>query len=223
LTIIFPPTILPFFSLQTVDGATSGFTADLIMFPEDDLVIASTSNIVKITQINDYIPIRIAEELLDLPVNKTFDWIEGAAVPEVQAYYAAMKELSQGFLPARIPNKPATFANNLRAYAGEYFDPLFGTFFVAVEERKDDKTGKMKEVLTYKYNEFTSVLEHYHYDAFVATLDDPMIQFRALMTFSSDPASKGDDKGKKRAMTRMQIQEIPAGQGIQKKIFKKHH
>lgn len=207
-----------------IDGATSGFTADLIMFPDDDLVIASTSNIAKISQIGDYIPIQIANVLLDLPINKTFDWIEESAVPEIKAYYTAVKELSQGFLPPKIPNKPATFANNLRAYVGEYNDPLFGTFFVGLEEKKDPKTGKKKEVLTYKYNEFKSVLEHYHYDASVATFYDPLLKFRALMTFSADPVKgeKGGDK-KKRPIMRMQIQELPAGTGISKKIFKKRH
>ncbi|KAF9137500.1 hypothetical protein BGX30_010155 [Mortierella sp. GBA39] len=206
------------------NGAVSGYTADLFMFPDDDLVIATTSNIAKVTQISDYIPIEIANVLLDLPINKTFDWIEELAVPEVKAYYTAAEELSHGFLPPQIPNKPATFANNLRAYVGEYTDPLFGTFVVELEEKKDSKTGKKKEVLTYRYNEFRSVLEHYHYDAFVVTMNDPLLKFRALMTFSADPVKgeKGGDK-KKKPIMRMQIQELPAGMGISKKIFKKRH
>ncbi|KAF9152142.1 hypothetical protein BG015_005731 [Linnemannia schmuckeri] len=207
------------------NGATSGFTADLVMFPHDDLVIASTSNIVKVSQIGDYIPLHIADVLFDLPINSTFDWIEEMAVPEVKGYYTAMKQLGQGFLPPQIPNKPATFANNLSAYVGEYADPLFGKFVIGLEKKKDPNTGKEIEVLTYKYNEFASTLEHYHYDAFVATLDDPLLRFRALMTFSADPV-KGGEKGgdkKKRPIMRMQIQELPAGTGISKKIFKKRH
>ncbi|KAF9337142.1 hypothetical protein BGZ91_009633 [Linnemannia elongata] len=206
------------------NGATSGYTSDLIMFPDDDLVIASTSNIVKISQIGYYLPIQIADVMLDLPINKTSDWIEELAVPQVKEYYTTAKKLSQGFLPPQIPNKPATFANNLRAYVGEYTDPLFGTFVIELEEKEDSKTGRKKEVLTYKYNELTSVLEHYHYDAFVATLDDPLLKFRALMTFSADPVKgeKGGDQ-KKRPIMRMQIQEMLYGAGISKKIFKKRH
>ncbi|KAG0273109.1 hypothetical protein BGZ96_005017 [Linnemannia gamsii] len=205
------------------DGWVSGFTANLIMFPYDDLVIASTSNIAKVTQIGEYLPIRIAEGLLDIPVSSTFDWVEELAVPEVRDFYTAWDQYSKGLIPPQVPNKPATFANNLHAYAGEYYDPLFGTFSVAVETTKDDKTGKTKEVLMYRYNGITSMLKHHHYDAFVVTLDDPVLLFKALITFSSDPVSKGGDKGKKRPISRLQIQEIHAAAGIQKRIFKKRH
>ncbi|KAF9905736.1 hypothetical protein EC991_001339 [Linnemannia zychae] len=209
------------------NGATSGFTSDLVMYPDHDLVITSVSNIAGVTQISDYLPTRIAETLLDLPKdnNSNIDWIEELAVPEIKAYYSAVRELAQGFLPPKIPNKPATFANNLRAYVGEYTDPQFGTFVIDLETRTtNSSTGTRKEeVLTFKYNELTSILEHYHYDGFVATLDDVMLKFKALITFSADPISGGGDKNDKKnqPIKRMQIQELPAGAGISKKIFKR--
>ncbi|KAG0373103.1 hypothetical protein BGX24_012156, partial [Mortierella sp. AD032] len=197
-------------------GATSGFTSDLVVYPDYDLVIASTTNIVKVSEVADILPTVIAEILLDLP-RSTIDWVEEIAVPAVKEYYSAVTLIAQGaLLPPKIPNKPAMFANNLRAYVGEYSDPQFGSFFIGLETDNNKTT-----TLTYKYNELTSTLEHYHYDAFVATLDDPLLKYKALITFSADPVSGGDNDKKKRPITRMQIQELPAGVDISKKVFKK--
>ncbi|KAG0281624.1 hypothetical protein BGZ95_001478 [Linnemannia exigua] len=178
------------------NGAVSGFTSDLVVYPDYDLVIASTSNIVKVSEVADFLPTLIAEILLDLPRN-TIDWIEEVAVPAVKEYYSAVAMIAQGaLLPSKIPNKPATFANNLSAYVGEYSDPQFGSFIIRLE------TGNNKTTtLTYKYNEFTSTLEHYHYDAFVATLDDPLLKFKALINFSAEPISGGDKDKKKRPIS----------------------
>ncbi|KAF9135331.1 hypothetical protein BGW39_003438 [Mortierella sp. 14UC] len=206
------------------DGALSGYTSDLIVYPDHDLVIASVSNIVGIYQIANYLPKIISETLLDLPKDSSsnIDWIEEIAVPQVKAYYAATAELAQGFLPPKVPNKPATFANNLRAYAGEYSDPQFGTVTIGLETQSTNSSTGAKEVLTFKYSVFNSTLEHYHYDAFVATLENPMVRTKALITFSADPVSgrEKEDK-KKRPIARMQIQELPLAMGISDKVFKR--
>ncbi|KAF9135330.1 hypothetical protein BGW39_003437 [Mortierella sp. 14UC] len=155
--------------------------------------------------------------------NSNIDWVEEIAVSEIRTYYSTARKSAQGFLPPKVPNKPATFANNLRDYIGEYSDPQFGTFVIGLEtQTTNSSTEAKKEVLTYKYNEFTSTLGHYHYDGFVATLDDALLKFRALITFYADPVS-GGEKGdkKKRPIARMQIQELPAGEGISKKVFKR--
>ncbi|KAF9905735.1 hypothetical protein EC991_001338 [Linnemannia zychae] len=194
-----------------------------IVYPDHDLVVASVSNIVGVSQISSYLPTLISETLLDLP-KSNIDWIEEIAVPQVKAYYSMMTERSQGFLPAKIPNKPATFANNLRAYTGEYSDPEFGTFSIGLETKSiSSSAGAENEgVLTYKYGWFNSTLEHYHFDSFVATLDNPMLRTKVLITFSADPISGGDKNDKNQPITRMQIQEMPLGMGISKKVFKKH-
>jgi len=191
------------------------------MFPDRDLVIACTSNIAMVTQMNDNLPNIIAETVLDLP--KTVgDWIEDVAVPAVKELYKNIALTAQGFLPPKVPNKPASFANNLKAYVGEYSDPLWGSFEIGITKEKDSATGKEKEVLTFKYNDFNSTLEHYHYDAFVATFNDVLFMFRALITFSPDPVpGKHSKSSGGLPIKRLQIQELPAGDGISKSVFEK--
>ncbi|KAG0358788.1 hypothetical protein BGX24_005913, partial [Mortierella sp. AD032] len=194
-------------------GATSGFTSDLIFYPDHDLVISSTSNIFGGSQFAEVLPSLIAETLLDLP-KSDIDWVEDLGVPLSKSFYDRLLAPTDD-LPPKIPKKPATFANNLSAYVGEYSDPQFGTFVIGLEK------GNKTTTLTYKFNEFTSTLKHYHNDAFVASLDEPLFHYDALITFSTDPVSgRGRDK-KKQSITRMQIQEVPGAMGISKKVFKK--
>ena len=160
----------------------SGFIATLMMFPDQDLVIASLSNLAEINTLINAVHFYVVETLLDIKSN--VDWIEGFALPRVTALYESKAQAVQGSLPPQIPNKPATFAHNLKAYVGSYSDPLWGTWVIGVDKQKNATTGKEEEVLTYKLNEFGSVLEHYHYDAFVATINDVLLQTRMLMTFT---------------------------------------
>lgn len=74
---------------------------------------------------------------------------------------------------ARIANAPAS--HPLKDYAGEYTHPLYGSFYVEVED------GEMK----FNFNHtklFKGELEHWHYDTFLLL---PDLQFRdeALITF----------------------------------------
>ncbi|KAF9932962.1 hypothetical protein FBU30_006948 [Linnemannia zychae] len=204
------------------NGAISGFTANLVAFPDQDLIIASTTNIASISHIGDILPTYISEIVLDLPKSTT-DWVEEIAVPLTKETYQQLAITKQGALPPKIPNKPATFADNLLAYVGKYHDILFGTFEIGLEERAvPGQRDIMEKVLTLKYNELWSTLEHYHYDSFVVTFTDVLVKFRALVTFSSEPRSFGDRK-KKLPMVRLQIQELPAGHGISKRVFKRRH
>ncbi|KAG0211785.1 hypothetical protein BGX33_004062 [Mortierella sp. NVP41] len=213
------------------NGAVSGFTSDLIMFPDQDLVIASLSNIVMVSQLAHNLPYPIAETVLDLPKkNNTSgekeDWIEDVAVPQVKEFYNNVALLTQGFLPEKVPNKPPTFSDNLQAYTGEYSHPYWGKFMIGLERKKTHKDGKdekEEEVLTFKFNEFGSSLEHYHFDAFVATFDDPLLKTRALISFV--PNSMGEEQqqhAKDQPVKSLHIQELPAGEGISHSVFKRN-
>ncbi|KAF9135332.1 hypothetical protein BGW39_003439 [Mortierella sp. 14UC] len=205
------------------DGATIGYASDLIVYPNHDPVITSTTNILSGAQIADSLSPLIAETLLDLlKSNINIDWIEEIAVPIVKGNHKNVALLAPGAFTPRIPNKPPTFPNNLRAYVGVYSDPQFGTFVIGLEAT-NTTTSRKDDLLTYKYTEFTSTPKHYHYNSFVATLDDPMLRIKALITFSADPVfgADGKDDMKNRPITRMQIQELPAGLDISKKLFKK--
>lgn len=48
-------------------------------------------------------------------------------------------------------------------------------------------------VLRFKYNDFTSILEHYKNNTFIATFDDELSKIRVLMSFLPDLEREHDE------------------------------
>ncbi|KAF9994050.1 hypothetical protein BGZ80_006130 [Entomortierella chlamydospora] len=144
------------------NGGLPWFTADLIVYPDDDLVIAQLSN-VQHFQLAKNLARYIADELLDLP--RTKDWIFVEAVKETKSSYEDLAKEMAGDLPERILNKPATHPT--QAYVGEYSNPVYGKIKICLGCDKSGEDGS----LYFELWGCKDKLEHYHFDSFVARLD----------------------------------------------------
>ncbi|KAF9360633.1 hypothetical protein BGX26_008471, partial [Mortierella sp. AD094] len=144
------------------NGGLPWFTSDLIMFPDEDLVIAQLFN-VQISVLAQNLARHIADELLDLP--RTKDWVFVEAVEQTKTSYEERAKKIAGVLPKHIPNKPATHPK--QAYVGEYSNPVYGEIYILPG---CDESGE-EESLFFELWGCKGELEHYHFDAFVAKLD----------------------------------------------------
>ena len=151
-------------------------------------------------------------------------------VPEVKKMYELIAKNAQGLLPTRIPDKPATFSNSLEAYVGEYTHPYWGDFEISLKREEglltegeeggageSGKNSKKNEALTFRFNGFGSVLEHYHNDSFVATLHNALTNTRALISFSFHPTLSNDSSPH---IEGLYLQEL-LGEGLSESLFKK--
>ncbi|KAG0367242.1 hypothetical protein BGZ54_004169 [Gamsiella multidivaricata] len=157
-------------------GLINGFRANLILFPDSELVVAHLANSY-IADLMVYFPYYVADELLGLP--KTLDWINDAAMRDAQWRYDILAAQIKGDFPERIKNKPPT--RSLSEFVGEYSSPLYGNVSIQL-----DKGGKGREkVLRFKMHSFNSEMEHYHYDSFSMVLDDYNAISAAFLTFTT--------------------------------------
>ncbi|KAF9202787.1 hypothetical protein BGZ59_001976 [Podila verticillata] len=149
------------------DGGVFGYRSNLMIFPDDDLVIAHATNI-KVAELMANVPFYIADELFGLP--KTQDWLAVSA-RNSQAQYNELKTVRDGVFPKQI--KGTSSSRNLEEYVGSYVNPVYGEGSVRLESGS----------LYFKYNVFDSKMEHYHYDSFKTELADFYIQMTQLATF----------------------------------------
>ncbi|KAF9170924.1 hypothetical protein BGX20_008345 [Mortierella sp. AD010] len=148
--------------LIAYDGGLPWFTADLIVYPDDDLVIAQLSNVMHF-QLARNLARYIVDELLDLP--RTKDWVFVEAVKETKSSYESLAKEMAGDLPERIDNKPATHPK--QSYVGEYSNPIYGEIKICLGCDKNSEG----ESLYFELWGCKDKLEHYHFDSFVARLD----------------------------------------------------
>jgi CubicO group peptidase (beta-lactamase class C family) len=145
-------------------GAIDGFRAHLTLVPDAGLGIALVNNL-EGTQMNLAISNSLVDLFLDLGPQ---DW-NGRFLDVVAREEAAKKEaIRQRQAMRRQGTKPSL---SLRAYAGSYENPAYGTAHI---ELKDD-------ALTWTWSSFHGPLEHFHYDTFTAKhefLGDPFVVFR---------------------------------------------
>ncbi|KAF9360857.1 hypothetical protein BGX34_007457 [Mortierella sp. NVP85] len=140
-------------------GATGGFSSSLILFPDEDLVIAQLFNI-RHSELSPCIAYYVADKILGLPTTK--DWLFDVAIRSTEEVYEALEKRRIGNLPERAFNKPPS--HSLDVYVGEYSHPVFGRFSVRLEnDVKDEKP----EGLVFDLWTFEGRLEHYHFDHFV--------------------------------------------------------
>ncbi|KAF9932830.1 hypothetical protein BGZ67_004551 [Mortierella alpina] len=167
-------------------GGVGGFSSSLVMFPDDDLVIAQLSNIMR-TSLHSPIEYFIADNLFGLA--KTQDWIMDRALKETQESYERLGQdlAGVGRIPERIPNKPPT--HPLQEYAGVYTHPVFGDMLVRVEssqkKKKEDDDEARKEYLSFKLFGIGNSMEHHHYELFVMRVHDVSFRKIALASFQT--------------------------------------
>ncbi|KAF8978886.1 hypothetical protein BGZ46_006050 [Entomortierella lignicola] len=159
-------------------GHIPGFTSNLAIFPDADLVVAHLTNILtgSLTSFSAYL---IADQLLGLP--KTQDWIE-ASIENSKTFFDTLETAKRGVFPKRIENKPAT--HELNEFAGDYWSPAYGDISVRLEINNE---GEKELYLKYRVNE--NKLDHYHYDSFTTTWQRPF-ESAQLITFSTGEDGK---------------------------------
>ncbi|KAF9940963.1 hypothetical protein BGZ67_006201 [Mortierella alpina] len=159
------------------NGATGGFTANLAMFPDDDLVVAHLCNLMY-SDPGSNIFQHVADELLDLP--KTYNWLPDMALKAAEGSYQAVASSRNGtgVVPERIPNQPPT--HPLQAYVGVYSHLVYGDASVTLEKSQDGK-----ETLVIELIRFRSTLEPYHFDVFTAQLEDVTTNTKTIASFKT--------------------------------------
>ncbi|KAG0368021.1 hypothetical protein BGZ54_002831 [Gamsiella multidivaricata] len=164
-------------------GNVFGFTSNIVLFPDSDLVVAVLSNIYG-AELPTFVPYYLADEILNLP--RTQDWMGQVAVNSTIETYDAIAKGSQGTFPPRIKNKPTT--HPLHQYAGVYSNPLFGNISITLERSEADEV--IKKGLHMRFKTFQSPMEHYHFDSFVFVLDMWSIKSRQMLTFTTGEDGK---------------------------------
>ncbi|KAF9284110.1 hypothetical protein BGZ88_010129 [Linnemannia elongata] len=176
-------------------------------------------------------------------------WIKGGAIPLAKEAYAGVELIGEGiFLPIAVADRnPLMFAGDLKAYVGVYSHPFWGEFeitlgdkeeeeeeVVMVEEdggdpssttvtKEEEEKESEDQVLRFRYNEYTSILEHYDQNMFIATFDDVLFKMRALMSFLPDTETlqQGLSDSNEFPRENLQIQDLVGALGISNALFSK--
>ncbi|KAK3840528.1 MAG: beta-lactamase/transpeptidase-like protein [Linnemannia elongata] len=237
-------------------GADIGFGSGLVIFPDQDLVIAMLANTGTFSHVCSFLPFSIAIPMLNLPDAKTIkdekgddSWIEGGAIPLAKEAYAGLELISEGiFLPIAVADRnPLMFADDLKAYVGVYSHPCWGEFKITLGDKDEEKEEKEKvmvknddpssttvaneqeekerkdQVLRFQYNEYTSTLEHYDQNTFIATFDDVLFKMRALVSFlpNTETSQQGLPDSNEFPRENLQIQDLVGAIGISDALFSK--
>ncbi|KAG0233449.1 beta-lactamase/transpeptidase-like protein [Mortierella sp. GBAus27b] len=159
-------------------GVTWGFSSALMIFPDDDLVVAQLFN-TRHAELSPYITYYVVDEILGLP--KTKEWLIEVAIHRTEETYREFAKRKSGDLPERIPNKPPS--HSLPWYVGEFHHPVFGWFSIQLES--DSTEGKATESLIFDLWTFKGRLEHYHFNQFVLRLVSLSIDEPFLILFQT--------------------------------------
>ncbi len=151
-------------------GNIDGFSANVVLFPQDDLGIVVLTNM-NATPLPELIGRLVADRILKLtPVN----WI-GEAAGRQSVAEEADKEAKKKKEIARIPGKPP--AHPLEDYTGDYENPGYGPLKIALHEARLEAT----------YNGITTPLEAWHYETFNGLkAKDPIFE-NMKFTFETNP------------------------------------
>ncbi|KAF9384167.1 hypothetical protein CPB97_005892 [Podila verticillata] len=152
------------------NGRVFGYITNLAVFPNAELVVAVLSNS-DMTSLPDFVSRQAADEILGL--RRSQDWLAVTAIRATVAFYDFIGGITNGKFPERIPNRPP--AHELRAYAGEYIHPGYGTITVRLEGSE----------LLVTLEAFKGVLTHYHYDSFTTVFQHTGLKFGRLITFQT--------------------------------------
>ncbi|KAF9436041.1 hypothetical protein BGZ76_004952 [Entomortierella beljakovae] len=162
------------------DGQNPGYRTELTIFPDADIVVASTANLF-VAEILPNIQYYVADELLDLP--RTQNWLSDVANNTSSMIYKYIKDEREGSLPDRVENKPPT--HELREYVGQYSDEVYGDILIRLEKKnkEDGKEGEEGEELHFNIRTIDSKLDHYHFESFKVFAHDFALQATFLISF----------------------------------------
>ncbi|KAF8917774.1 hypothetical protein BGZ58_004982 [Dissophora ornata] len=157
-------------------GNVPGFTSNMVLFPDSDLVVVVLSNIYN-ARLPTYVPYYLADEILGL--TETRDWMGKVAVDMTRMTYESTANEARGTFPPRIKNKSTT--HPLHQYVGAYSNPLFGNVSITLE--KSEAEGVFKKELHFQFHTFQSTMEHCHFDSFIIVWDAFSAKHPQMLTF----------------------------------------
>ncbi|KAK3819335.1 MAG: beta-lactamase/transpeptidase-like protein [Linnemannia elongata] len=172
-------------NMYTHSGGYPGSVANLTIFPDDNLIIAQLVNIYP-TELPFYADFFIADKILNLPAypaSTQQDWLFNKAVEATAKQYDTLEEERDGKeLPTRI--KGTVSALLREDMVGQFENPLYGVITIARGiPDKDEGKEKGEEGLEFRYNEYRSTMEHYHYETFKMALEDLGVSEARLVSF----------------------------------------
>lgn len=139
-------------------GASDGMNSFIVLVHEENLGVVVVTNV-----FNDFmyaLANHVIDSYLDVPYT---DWHE-KYLTQYEKEYETVKERREKLHDARIENtRPSLSAG---AYAGEYYDQLYGTVSVMVE-------GDTIAIQFWEDDSLVADLEHWHYDTYRALWHNP--------------------------------------------------
>ncbi|GJJ70051.1 hypothetical protein EMPS_02400 [Entomortierella parvispora] len=175
-------------------GNIPGACANLALFPDADLAIASLSN-VDIARLPVLLPYFFAD-LLDLPKSK--EWLFERCEVITRMGYEYNDEFVQGYLPERTEGKPCL--HDMSELSGTFFDPVYGQISIfekkvkdtapdsdGADQRKEKEKEEVEEkALFVKLRQWEGKLDHYHLNTFRTVLKDFAVVLGTLVTFETE-------------------------------------
>ncbi len=144
-------------------GDIDGFSTMVVLIPE-----IHTGYFVSINLSSSYrqvLSYQIADRLLHLP---EYDW--SAHFHKLEADLKVEEKAGQAWQSKRVPGTHPS--RQFDAYSGKYRNPAYGEAQVTTQ----------KDGLAFRFHDFSSDLQHWQYDTFVANLDDS----KTRLTFCLD-------------------------------------
>ncbi|KAF9538004.1 hypothetical protein EC957_007373 [Mortierella hygrophila] len=184
-------------NFYTHSGGYPGYSANLTLFPDDDLIIAQLANI-QATSLAVYADFFIADKILNLPTSSTGtqqDWLFDKAVKGTEKEYEALEGEREGItLPARVEGTVSVLPRE--EMVGQFTNPLYGVITIARVIPHEDggkENEEEEERLEFRYNEYRNKMGHYHYETFKTVLEDLGVAEARLVSFEA--ASDGHVAG----------------------------
>ncbi|KAG0334566.1 hypothetical protein BG004_000358 [Podila humilis] len=164
-------------------GRSVGYTSNLVMFPEDELIVALLSN-VDITGVTRFAPFHVADLILGLPKTNNKTWLPDEAVVATKRSYMMNGAILEGQLPEKVNNTRPSHSENA-AFVGEYYNPGYGSAVIRLvkEDNKNNNSTKMELTIA----GFSGILSHYHYDSYLVILGRSTVLTGDLATFITGP------------------------------------
>lgn len=152
-------------------GGVDGMLSSILLVPEDRIGIAVFSNKLPNAAFS-LLPNALLEMIYGLPAR---DWVQTLLELEGQDQQKE-RQAEQRRLDARIPNTQPALP--LAAYTGRYANPLLGSARLRLE------AGGLRLQLE-AHPDLSATLEHWHYDTFCCTWDNPVLG-QSWIPFISD-------------------------------------
>ncbi len=152
-------------------GLIDGFRAQLTLLPKEHIGIVILANLHE-TRMNLATSNTLVDLLLGVPRAERTDWNRHFLQLVQEQIEAAQAKRKARDAKRQVGTKPS---RELAAYAGSYEDPAYGTVRIALESGK----------LVWRWNNFATPLEHFHYDTFLGKLEG-ISEFQVVFNLGAD-------------------------------------